>query len=460
MSSWRTPRTKFTDLVIYTHTKGGEKCPEQYPVELFPEPESWMEALSIRSVCKMMDFTPTAHKQKKYRAAISQGFYNYIRVYALSKRFRTTFDVRARDKDDFAQICSIKDYSTIFFLIHEYRYNTTHTLNLFTSACFEGDLVVVERIISKLDREDIFVGLRSACCGAQIQVVKMCIEATNISESEANDIFNNPSCHFTIFKYIKTVFPNIDKNQTLQCNFPFILQSAINNNDVESVKNILKKHQHLIGNHLLLYACEYGSYQIIKSILPLCDYYRDIDWSACMNNALLLNDDINVIKLLSKYSNHDWANILKICCLHEDVTVELILFIIKKGALCENLIDALYFACQKEDNYWLVDLLIENGWHNYDSGLFGACFTDNIKMAKRMIRYGATEINTGFQYACRGRSYKACLYLIGLGADDFDVCLCTTTDSCIKNLLLNCIADRDNGKVVNVNNYKLTRSWW
>jgi ankyrin repeat protein len=63
-------------------------------------------------------------------------------------------------------------------------------------------------------------------------------------------------------------------------------------------------------------------------------------------------------------------------------------------------------------NRAIVDLMIENGAHNFNQGLFTAISSNKLEMVSLMLEKGATNLNEAFEYALNDNNKDIALYLL------------------------------------------------
>lgn len=305
-------------------------------------------------------------------------------------------------------------------------WNWRKTLKRWKKACKDGDLELVQSMISKCDN-DWVKGLKMACFGGNLFIVKLIFD--NLEKKETG--FNMP-----------TILGASDNNyhSTIRISWndwDDLLYYACCSGDLETVRLIMKKR----GNNgnlgrALRGACLGGNLEIIQLIIEeivfhnqqsisLTYFWNEGLYGACENGSLKL------VKMLIQRGANDWGNGLYWACkgkrdnpklvklLLENATVEYgkdfmwqnafnsacgngflkSAKIILKMAVSDKsqLINCFKKACET-DNIEIVRLLMkkinhQDAWNAniWNFGLLSACNTYNLELAELMIQNGAKE---------------------------------------------------------------------
>ncbi len=151
-------------------------------------------------------------------------------------------------------------------------------------------------------------------------------------------------------------------------------------------------------NNLLSVICSYVPhyFSVFYKNNVSCDvasYYMLIGYKKIFELACKKNDRKTVEYLLSRseYVKNSYSNDLILAC--EGGHMELVQLMIEKGAT--NWDSGLKCAC-KGGHMEIVKLMIEKGANDWHKGFEGACKGGHMEIVKLMIEKGAKDWNWGF----------------------------------------------------------------
>lgn len=240
-------------------------------------------------------------------------------------------------------------------------------------ACINGSMELIDMLISK-GTDNWNMGLEGACEGGHIEIVKLMIGK---GANDWNEGFYNAckSGNMEIVKLILTKGGNC-----VDC-----IQENRNNGWDNTMKA----------------ACEGGNMEIVKLIdSKISDksaggYYRLGLMSACRGN------NMEIIKLMLEKSAVDWPGALKNACIGGNT--EIIEYIINTGGGIHGY-ECLWGACYG-NQMEIAKMLISEGVDNWNVGLTGACSGGNVEMAEFMISKGANNWEESFRYLLNSKNY-------------------------------------------------------
>ncbi|XP_071094926.1 ankyrin repeat domain-containing protein 17-like [Haliotis cracherodii] len=309
--------------------------------------------------------------------------------------------------------------------------------NQLHDACWEGDLDMVRRILSKgqldvnsRDRRERTPVMAAACAGHK-DVIKLLINAgSNVSlvEDHGYNILHIATCigHVAMVKYILS--QNIvDINSRTKCNrTPVMMAANRGYRDVFAVlvsKGADVSLRDKRGNNILLYTCAGGQMEMVKYVLSLSKVHINRrgqhGWTSVMVAARLGNREM-LDFLISKGSNvsltaNEDTNILHAACIGGHL--EMVKYVVSQDFVDINsrrwngktalMISAqwahrevFYFILRRgggkqfSPERYIPDKPCDQEGRSMDNQLHDACWEGNLNMVRRILSEAQLDVNS------------------------------------------------------------------
>jgi len=153
-------------------------------------------------------------------------------------------------------------------------------------------------------------------------------------------------------------------------------------------------------------------------LFQITNNINDFDFIDIINNGLRYVTDIESAKFLIKYGANNWNEGLLGSVYNNNMSM--IEYFIKLGS--DDFNQAMLQAIIN-NNIKLINYFIDLGANDFNGGLFTATQFNNMKLIEFFIQKGATDFDGGLYAAARFGFDNLILFYINLGADDYTTAL-------------------------------------
>src|SRR5579875_418558 len=225
-----------------------------------------------------------------------------------------------------------------------------------------------------------------------------------------NNIINNLSTTNDIYSACENGrYLSISKLKNNFYNINRALIYACKSGKIDIVKFFIFKGGNKL-NECLAEACRYGHLELANYLIKIGA--KDLDTALSKAGH---SGNLELIKFLIYNGATNFKFALSNACYKGHLNI--INFLI---GTVENLSLALRNAC-KSKNRNIVNFIFEqNKIYDINYGLYGACYSGDIKLVNLVIKKGATDWNYGAVGACRGGKIETLKIMINNGANEYD----------------------------------------